>query len=199
MKNVLEPRAHEVLRLYDDGMKSPTELAPIFGCSVSGMRSFLCKYKRDTSRKFADRCKDLSSCDAAYLAGLIDGEGCLFARKVKSRNTVGVQSGLAIAMTCRHILEQMQELTGIGSVILSPSSKNQPRGWKDCWRWDVGAQSVAMLIPKILPFLRIKRTQAELIIELAEIKRLSVPCRQNNIDRQFEIVEEMQRLNKRGA
>src|SRR5260370_41867742 len=120
MKGTLEAQREQVLAQYDAGMRSPLALAKEYGAAQSSVRAFLRRHGRSTSRSFAVGVKDLSPTEAAYLAGLIDGEGCLFARLGRSRATTLVQAGLALGMTDRSILDEMHAMTGLGKVYTTP-------------------------------------------------------------------------------
>lgn len=196
MKDVLMGKEIEVLECFDTGTITPTRLARKLGVAGSSMREFLQKNGRCTSRVFIYEC-NLSATDAAYIAGIIDGEGCVFARKVTSRNTVGVQGGINVTSTSPELLKELQSLTMLGLVGIARDTREKPK-WKTAWRWDIGQQAAAVLLRQITPYIRLKKTQAELLMELAELKQKSTTQNQFNIQRQFEIVEIMQRLNKRG-
>jgi hypothetical protein len=197
MKNTLEPIAQELLERYDKGGISPSGLAKEYGASQSGMRQFLTKHGRDTSRLFGNNVKPMSNTEVAYLAGLIDGEGCLYARKTISRKTIGVASGLIISMTDGGVIQEMQSMTGVGGIALFKDKRKT--NWKVAHIWTVGSQQCALLCREVLPYLRIKKRQAELLIELAELKRKSTTRHAYCPERQWEIVKEVQLLNQRGV
>lgn len=66
------------------------------------------------------------------------------------------------------------------------------------FRWELGSLQAAELLKQILPYLQIKREQAELFIELTELKLKSKPSHRFAEERQFEIVERIRELNQRG-
>ena len=62
----------------------------------------------------AKRVKNLSTSEAAYLAGLIDGEGSItLSRKYRGENR---QLGVSISNTDRRLLEWVLKVIGVGRV-----------------------------------------------------------------------------------
>src|ERR1041385_1183714 len=142
----------------------------------------------------------LSSSDAAYLAGLVDGEGFITAchrrayNETRERNPSAI-GGVRIMMCAPDLVQWVCSVTGLGKVYHVPARKDTH---KDSWLWQPGLRESAQFLEAILPYLRLKRTQASLLIELAHIKSLSRRNRQHNLERQQEIVRNIQALNKRG-
>jgi len=142
----------------------------------------------------------LSLSDASYLAGLVDGEGCItaFRRRAHSESRERHPSavgGIRIAMCAPDLIQWICSFAGVGKVYFLPARK---KTHKDCWLWQPGLQGSARFLEAILPYLRLKRQQATLLIELAQIKAQSRRGRQRDLERQQEIVREIQVLNKRG-
>lgn len=116
--------------------------------------------------------KTLSIQDAAYLAGLIDGEGSVFPANVKriSRRTWR----LTIANTNRPVLEWCLAVTGVGAVYgkWRGNPKHSPAFAWQCHSWK--AKSV---LEQTLPYMKIKRERAlECIEELKRIERIASPA-----------------------
>lgn len=100
--------------------------------------------------------------DAAWLAALIDGEGCIQAhRQIQKRRRIAdsFQVDVGVGMMVDGMVRRAQEITGLGSVHLQA---------RDVWDWSVRGQQAALLLRAIYPFLVIKRGQAALAIMLAE-------------------------------
>ena len=79
--------------------------------------------------------------DAAYIAGLFDGEGCVsykqYMRK-RSHNKKAYptwQIRLEMAMTDRSILVWLNEILGVGTVGEKKYKNRYALGWKKQWRW----------------------------------------------------------------
>jgi hypothetical protein len=142
----------------------------------------------------------LSNSEAAYLAGLVDGEGCISIyhrraySKSRERNPSAI-GGVRIAMCAPDLIQWICSITGLGKVYRLPARKDTD---KDSWLWEPGLRESARFLEAILPYLRLKERQASLLIELAHIKAQSRRGRQYNLERQQEIAQEIKILNKRG-
>jgi len=114
----------------------------------------------------------LSETEKGYLAGIIDGEGCIMlARHLGKRGKHVYHSYVSIAntsMALHHWLEQ--RLPGAGYVRrhrrpetdMRPAAN--PKLWKTGYDWIVsGNRVVAVLLREIAPYLIIKRAHAELL------------------------------------
>lgn len=107
----------------------------------------------------------LSKIDAAYLAGLIDGEGCIFiirARRKDSTRGFIYNSGLDITMTSYFILKFCHAVTGVGS--LNKRKYAVKKNWKRAWKWRVCSNQAVEVLTQIFPFLKLKKQQAEIVM-----------------------------------
>lgn len=113
--------------------------------------------------------------DLPYLAGLIDGEGSVGARISKDGN---ISSALTIVNTDRHVLEWAKKTTGVGSVL---TRKRYGDNKKPTFVWTVSLQPGAKVLKQVMPYLKIKKLQAQLFCTLAAMgriplnKRASIP------------------------
>ena len=107
--------------------------------------------------------------DAAYAAGLFDGEGSVYFKRMKQKkhnrpgkpihNVMVIR--MEIAMTDKSVLEWVWETTGVGAF----GSKKVKEGYKRQWRWRV-AHRDALYVAKILwPFAQVKLHKIEQIID----------------------------------
>ena len=103
---------------------------------------------------------DLSKSDAAYIAGLIDGEGSVsLVRKHKNENR---QLGLSISSTEIQLLEFVKAATGVGKITTKKVS--QPHHTPS-FAYAVYNRQALSILEQILPFLKsYKRKRAELIV-----------------------------------
>lgn len=102
--------------------------------------------------------------DIQYIAGFVDGEGCIYAQ-VRENNRLDTR--LTVTNTDLKTLLEIQEFFGCGKI------REKSRSAKDiytkiCYVWEVWAKEAAVVIKQLLPFLRQKKKQAELILELRE-------------------------------
>ena len=103
-----------------------------------------------------------SALSLAWVAGLVDGEGCIDCRSHVPRRQRHLPR-LAVSNTYRPALERVREVLGVGA-ISSQANPNRP-----LWRWEVsGAAGVGAACAALLPYLVIKREQAVVMIALCE-------------------------------
>lgn len=108
--------------------------------------------------------------DIAYIAGIIDGEGCISIwrrHRVKSSDVYYTAICVSMGMTSEWMIRWMQMLFG-GSVY---KNKRHPLH-KDSWQWNVRNERAMEMIKLILPYLKLKRGQAELAIKFHEAKAI---------------------------
>lgn len=109
--------------------------------------------------------RDITNEQAAYLAGLIDGEGCVGARI----STEGyIRSALEVVNTNYAVLLWAQAVTGVGAVY---PKKRLVKG-KQAWKWVVSLQPASELLRRLRPYLRIKRMESHLFCILAALSRV---------------------------
>ena len=99
----------------------------------------------------------------AYLAGLMDGEGSFMIRKRNAPNRTQYMPAVSIAMTDRDGIDLISSIYGgaIHITTLSPGHNAQPY-----YNWRVDSKNkIVNILSDILPYLRVKRTQAVLLLE----------------------------------
>lgn len=120
-------------------------------------------------------CRILSVIDAAYISGLLDGEGTIYlyrSKPSKNRKTVEYKGSIAISNTDLDVLSWVQQVTGIGSI--NPLKqhygglKNMPKIPKQSYAWTYSGSGVADLLGQLLPYLEIKVERAEKILRFYE-------------------------------
>ena len=93
--------------------------------------------------------------EIAYLAGLIDGEGCIVIKKNKSTNRLYNYSlRLTVQMYHKDVIYAIYCRFGGNIHIL----KNK------IWFWDIGGLDAGDLLKELLPYLIVKKEQAELAL-----------------------------------
>ena len=104
----------------------------------------------------------MNETDLAYIAGIIDGEGCLrFSRHDHKINmTPSFLPRVDIANTAEIVCRFLQTAFG-GSVY----TEKKKVGQKLCWRWVAQGERAYDLLKLIKPYLMIKKPQANLLIE----------------------------------
>ncbi len=100
----------------------------------------------------------MSKLTAAYVAGLIDGEGCLEIQKEDSK----YQARIRVVMTDEIMIRWLKE--SFGGYFEKREFDND--NWKDAYGWTIKNNiMVKPFIEKIYPYLRLKKKQAGIIKE----------------------------------
>ena len=121
--------------------------------------------------------------------------------RVPGKNSYTICATLQVAMCNPAALKHMQTLTGgAGALSEQGRKQNKKRGWNPLWHWVLACQAAAKVLRQILPYLIVRRPQAELLIELATLRATRGPGHPKvNPKRQETILLACQRLNKRGT
>jgi hypothetical protein len=111
--------------------------------------------------------KIISSEDLAYIAGIVDGEGCIHI--VKRNPTYRCKSYsynvlLNISNTDDDVLNWITTLIGVGNVN-KINMENKPKYRKQMYQYQVASTRAIYFLKLILPYLHIKKEQALLAIE----------------------------------
>jgi len=105
----------------------------------------------------------LSEIDKAYIAGLVDGEGC-FSLTKKGNNKKA--ASFTIAMCDKEIIKWLHNSIGcIGSFRIRDNQHLTNR--KDVAVITIQSRQCLLFASVLLPYLRVKKRQAEIVIEYA--------------------------------
>ena len=126
--------------------------------------------------------------DAAYIAGLFDGEGCVSykqyirQRKHNKKPYLTWQIRVEIAMTDKAVIEWLHETLGFG---WSAEKKyhTKPK-YKRQWRWCCGYRDALIFAKLLWPFAQVKLHKLEQIIDHYE------PTAQDLADNVVDLAEE---------
>lgn len=138
--------------------------------------------------------------DAAYLAGIIDGEGSIVmsfrnprqaSREVNTQITIQVVVSMTHEETIRHLARITDTENNV--YFCKPQNENN----RDQWAWRPGIAQAYDILLQCEPYMVTKKRNAQLFKELVDIRRTSTRS-ERNWDKQYEIVVENQALNKRG-
>jgi hypothetical protein len=133
---------------------------------------------------------ELQPTDAAYLAGIIDGEGSIMV--LAKRDTCIVK--VTVSNTHHPLLYWIQEVTGVGAVTAQPRAN--PALHRVAMYFQCYSEAAESLLRQIAPYLRIKRAQADLALSVQE--RLRDARLKADPAWQQAAVAQMQALNRRG-
>jgi hypothetical protein len=140
--------------------------------------------------------------DLIYLAGLIDGEGTITALCNISRRTgnESVHARIMLANTHRGVMEWIA--TTFGGKLAAPRQTRSPKH-KPVITWYLGARPAVALCERLVPYLKVKRRQAEMLIVLDGLPYVcsqrgrSVPDATRRL--REPLVAELRTLNHRGV
>ncbi len=113
-----------------------------------------------------------------YLAGIIDGEGCLGIRKVTAPETLRQRKAerigavystyISVGMIDKRPLDLLQSYFG-GSI-----REERVPDRRSIWRWAITSRPVALkMLTVLVPYLIVKQGQAEAIIKFCSVLPLS--------------------------
>ena len=109
--------------------------------------------------------------DIAYLAGIVDGEGCISVMRLSrgNRSSATFMARISVAMTSEKIVRWIKATTEVGTVHVKC---HQP-GRKKQWLWLVNSRNAVGLLRTLLPFLKLKKPQARNAVALQRVLRRS--------------------------
>ena len=101
---------------------------------------------------------------AAYLAGIIDGEGCIGINRnhnhTQRHRTPRYSIDVVVTNTSADLMLKLQEWF--------PASlrlrRKEREYWRECWRWVISGGKARKLLEFVLPYLIVKQKQAELAL-----------------------------------
>jgi|WetSurMetagenome_2_1015567.scaffolds.fasta_scaffold609303_2 hypothetical protein len=126
----------------------------------------------------------------SYLAGIIDGEGCLTIGAGRKGNVTNYNSIIMVASTSEKLIKWLQ--TNFGGNYYKSSRVSDK--WKQAYIWRfLKKNEIEKLLLAILPYLIIKREQAILLLEFVRLPRY-----QETPEKREELFQKMKLLNKRG-
>jgi len=150
-----------------------------------------------------------------WMAGIVDGEGCLTISKQirKGRPSPAFRVMITISNTDLRLLAPFKEKWG-GGIYHSIDSRVHKR-WKDAWTWHCPQRSEIAFLSAIMPHLRGKKRQAEVILRFIALKRSfkrthvgvggkrslkgSLPLGDGEIFARTQIWNEVRALNSKGS
>lgn len=138
----------------------------------------------------------------AYAAGFLDGEGCITigkARQTGNPQRLYYTLNVTAANTNLAVLQRLEKTYG-GSTL--GRADHIAKGWKQGYRWRVSSWGAVAFLKEVMPFLIVKRRQAEIALEFQQNMRHSGNRWSVLSDRECEYREklywEIRKLNERG-
>lgn len=141
--------------------------------------------------------------DLGWIAGIVDGEGCLsMGRHLRESRELryNFHPIVYVKNTQMVMLTHLTGLTGIG--IIDPHKSEKGKNWKPTWIWRLRQDEARGFLPVIMPYLIVKQRQAELLLEYLRMTRGRAGTRQIFSEAEerkaTHIYWDLLELNKRG-
>lgn len=107
----------------------------------------------------------------AYIAGIIDGEGYIGVHvRLTSKGNLEFRPRVAVAMTERQAIDLIRGTLG-GRPFVEHKNRKRPLAGL---RWS--CQQAAEVCRMLLPWLKVKKNQARLLMRLAELRKVNRNC-----------------------
>lgn len=144
--------------------------------------------------------------DWAYIAGFLDGDGAIMISRGHNKwsspihQPINYAPSLGFSNSNKDVLERIAQTIGGGKVHETTNHQQNPK-WRHHYYLDTWSRSIMLpLIKNMLPYLHIKKRQAELAIEFFEklSPKSGYRCSEEQLKRREVLYYEMRLLNKRG-
>jgi len=137
--------------------------------------------------------------DRAYLAGLVDGEGCItICRRKKARGQNKnwyYEPQVDVANTDKRIIDCLVDLCG-GWVATPKKNKDHH---KQGYYWKITGDNMRQFLRDILPYLRGKKEQARTVLQFPTYEHKGCNGRtQKEMKKQEDLWARIKQLNKKG-
>ncbi len=131
--------------------------------------------------------------DAAYAAGLTDGEGCLYLGGYRGGRWMSARIDVGMSVRARPLLEELRTDWGGTVALARPAS----RKWQAAYRWTLIGKATVPFLTAVLPELRLKAAQARILLAFqAMIAELG--WTDESHAEAVKMAEECRRLNRKG-
>lgn len=146
----------------------------------------------------SSKVNDMNELDKSYIAGIIDGEGCVgLAKQVKElkdgSESIVIRPQIRVGMTDKETVEHVGKKVGSGSFSFQYEEDDTK---KEQEIFVINAiNDVIDFIEQIKPYMITKKKQSELLLEYCKSRK----PRTEYTERQLEIYDELRELNKRGV
>jgi hypothetical protein len=136
--------------------------------------------------------EDLSEVELSYLAGIVDGEGCISLHGRRDTSKGYCTPALQITNSDRRLIDWLQDRLG-GRVYQEPERENR----KPIWRWCVFGAQARTIILRVEQWLIVKGEQARLVISLGDGGHRNCMSDEER-GRRIAAIAQMRELNRRG-
>jgi hypothetical protein len=116
----------------------------------------------------------LTETEKAYIAGLLDGEGCVgISKKISPSKKHPFNFGLRVIITNSNyqIICWLKEKTGIGCAYEYDKKPYKPN-WNPIHRWQVVCEQARNFLNEIYPYIRIKKEIIDLVLDFPQFQKI---------------------------
>jgi|GEM_PF-5722172 len=143
----------------------------------------------------------LTPTQRAYIAGILDSDGCISISRSWARG-MAYSISISVANTKVEILNWLQETTGLGEVKVFDCATQKMR-WnrpnlKTLYIWRLFSNNIRIVLPQVVKYLVGKREQGEIMIKWLENPRRGRQLTEKDKKEKNEMWLRMKTLNKRG-
>ena len=159
--------------------------------------------KNVTSMRPHGRINTLSIADAAYIAGIVDADGCVTASL--SRNSHRFPSPLLIVTNSDfELITWLKSVVGAGTSYLTKTRPCRPDQNRDNWnpvhRYQLTGWRATNLMVQLCPYMRVKAQRAKLVMQLPLRGRdFPVHATDHQVSASMELLKQIRALNHRGV
>lgn len=150
--------------------KTSVQIAKEIGCASASVRHWIRTLSNKNILRYhpayknTDHLKRLNESEKAYLAGLMDGEGCITIAFNKRPKFSNCDLTIQIYNTCQKTMQYVRKKLG-GAL---NSKQNKPN--RICYRWQASCYEAEAVLKILLPHLRIKILQAKVALKFQKNK-----------------------------
>lgn len=144
--------------------------------------------------------QELTPMQASWLAGIVDGEGCISIwceKRPGNRSGVRYRAALEVYNTNRDLIDAVRVMAD-GFVTIKSVAK-PIKGHKECWKVSWNRRAVPGMLKMLRPYLVAKREQADLVMAFCD-EMENAPMRASQVHEVLgEFHQQVKALNKRGT
>lgn len=138
-----------------------------------------------------------------YIAGFFDGDGCVSCSLIKqsrSRDRSTMMPHVGFFNQNLEVLMDIMETFGCGDILACVGNRAKV-GHSGAYRWEAPNPHIVRVLKLMLPYLRVKREQARVMLLLMATKTTPNGKRLNAsiVERRMALVDRLQKLNHRDS
>lgn len=138
------------------------EIAKFFNCSYGAVTHAIRYYKLErVNRSHIYKLQPLTEAERGYVAGIFDGEGCLFIGK---RTNGRYYPMLSVSNTQPEMLSFLKDKLG-GEILYNKDRKRKCNKRRNCFLWYAKIYTIEKILLEIINYLVIKKDQAHILLD----------------------------------